>query len=67
MTVGSKTIANRIAIQPMEGCDGTADGKPDELTLRRYDKFAASGAGLIWEEATAVWEEGPRQPSPALD
>ena len=62
VTVGSKTIANRIAIQPMEGCDGTADGKPDELTLRRYDKFAASGAGLIWEEATAVWEEGRANP-----
>ena len=62
VTVGGKTIANRIAIQPMEGCDGTADGKPDELTLRRYDKFAASGAGLIWEEATAVWEEGRANP-----
>src|SRR5699024_975901 len=23
-------IPNRIAIQPMEGCDGTADGKPGE-------------------------------------
>ena len=44
VTVGGRTIPNRIAIQPMEGCDGTADGKPDELTLRRYDKFAASGA-----------------------
>lgn len=55
-------IRNRIAIQPMEGCDGTADGKPDELTLRRYDKFARSGAGLIWEEATAVLEEGRANP-----
>ena len=62
VTVGGRTIPNRIAIQPMEGCDGTADGKPDELTLRRYDKFAASGAGLIWEEATAVWEEGRANP-----
>ena len=57
-----KELPNRIAIQPMEGCDGTADGKPDELTLRRYDKFAKSGAGLIWEEATAVWEEGRANP-----
>ena len=47
------SLKNRMAIQPMEGCDGTRDGKPDELTLRRYDRFAASGAGLIWEEATA--------------
>ena len=57
-----REIPNRIAIQPMEGCDGAADGKPDELTLRRYDKFAKSGAGLIWEEATAVWEEGRANP-----
>ena len=62
--INGREIPNRIAIQPMEGCDGTADGKPAELTLRRYDKFARSGAGLIWAEATAVWEEGratPRQ------
>ena len=38
-------LPNRVAIQPMEGCDGTADGKPGELTLRRYDKFARSGRG----------------------
>lgn len=46
----------------MEGCDGTGDGKPDELTLRRYDRFARSGAALIWEEATAVCEEGRANP-----
>ena len=56
------TIPNRIAIQPMEGCDGTPDGKPDALTLRRYERFATSGAGLIWEEATAVCEEGRANP-----
>ena len=55
-------IPNRVAIQPMEGCDGTADGKPGELTLRRYDKFAHSGAGLLWAEATAVWEEARANP-----
>lgn len=60
--VNGREIPNRIAIQPMEGCDGTADGKPAELTLRRYDKFAHSGAGLIWAEATAVWEEGRANP-----
>ena len=55
-------LPNRVAIQPMEGCDGTADGKPGELTLHRYDKFARSGAGLLWEEATAVWEEARANP-----
>ena len=62
LSVGSLTIPNRVAIQPMEGCDGTADGRPDELTLRRYDRFARSGAGLIWEEATAIVEEGRANP-----
>jgi 2,4-dienoyl-CoA reductase-like NADH-dependent reductase (Old Yellow Enzyme family) len=48
----------------MEGCDGTADGTPGELTKRRYMRFARSGAGLIWFEAVAVVPEGrgnPRQ------
>lgn len=64
LTVRGHVIPNRIAIQPMEGCDGTPDGSPGELTLRRYDRFARSGAGLIWFEACATSEEvraNPRQ------
>ena len=57
-----KTIPNRLACQAMEGCDGTADGCPDTLTIRRYDRFARGGAGLIWFEATAVLEEGRANP-----
>src|SRR4051794_28194577 len=38
----------------MEGCDGTLDGAPDELTYRRYRRFGAGGAKLIWGEATAI-------------
>lgn len=60
--VGNITVPNRIAIQPMEGCDGTADGVPDELTIRRYDRFAESGAGLVWAEAVAIVEEGRANP-----
>lgn len=59
---GELTCPNRLAIQPMEGCDGTADGAPDELTLRRYDRFAESGAGLVWAEACAVVREGRANP-----
>lgn len=65
LTVGKHTLANRIAIQPMEGCDGTADGAPGELTIRRYDKFAASGAALVWFEACAVVREGRANPRQA--
>ena len=62
LRIGNKTIANRLACQAMEGCDGTPSGSPDELTIRRYDRFAKGGAGLIWFEATAVMEEGRANP-----
>src|SRR4051794_38993388 len=48
----------------MEGCDGTLDGSPGELTVRRYVRFGAGGAKLLWGEACAVTPEGratPRQ------
>ena len=61
-SVNKKNIPNRIALQAMEGCDGTSDGKPDELTKRRYARFAESDAGIIWFEATAVLPEGRANP-----
>lgn len=61
-TVGSRTVGNRLCIQPMEGCDGTLDGLPDELTYRRYQRFGAGGAKLIWGEATAIADEGRMNP-----
>lgn len=60
--LGKKMAANAIVIQPMEGCDGTADGRPDTLTNRRYDRFARSGAGMIWAEAVAIVPEGRANP-----
>ncbi|MBR4051285.1 MAG: flavin oxidoreductase/NADH oxidase [Clostridia bacterium] len=60
--IGKKAVQNRLACQAMEGCDGTADGSPDELTVRRYDRFAKGGAGVIWFEATAVMREGRANP-----
>ena len=62
LTLAGRTLRNRLAIQPMEGCDGTADGRPDALTLRRYRRFAQSGAALIWAEAVAVVPEGRANP-----
>ena len=50
----------------MEGCDGTLDGQPGELTLRRYRRFGAGGAKLIWGEAAAVVEEGRANPRQLL-
>lgn len=56
--VGPLVAGNALCVQPMEGCDGTLDGRPDELTYRRYRRFGAGGAKLIWGEAAAVVEEG---------
>ena len=56
--IGKHTVANRIALQPMEGTDGLEDGTPGELTWRRYERFAKGGAGLIWFEAVATVPEG---------
>lgn len=59
-------LRNSLATHPMEGFDGTADGAPGELTERRYMRFAESGAGLIWFEATAVQEDGRSSPRQLL-
>ncbi len=49
------TLANRIAIQPMEGWDATRDGNISESMLRRWHRLGCSGAKLIWGcEAAAV-------------
>jgi 2,4-dienoyl-CoA reductase-like NADH-dependent reductase (Old Yellow Enzyme family) len=60
--VGTRRVGNRLAIQPMEGCDGEPDGSPGELTLRRYRRFGAGGAKLIWAEACAVVREARANP-----
>ena len=60
--VGPVRLGNSMAIHPMEGCDGTPDGRPGELTWRRYERFAQGGAKLIWFEATAIREDGRANP-----
>jgi len=62
LSVRGVGIPNSMAIQPMEGADGTADGAPDVLTFRRYKRFAEGGAGLLWVEACAVVREGRANP-----
>lgn len=56
------TAENRVLFQPMEGCDGTENGAPDELTERRYLRFVEGAPGTIWFEATAVCNEGRANP-----
>lgn len=61
-SIYDRTLPNRLVIQPMEGCDGTLDGRPDTLTKRRYSRFSSGGASIIWFEATAVVHEGRANP-----
>lgn len=64
---GALAAANRFVIQPMEGWDGTRDGLPSELTLRRWRSFGRSGAGWIWGgEAVAVHPDGRANPHQLL-
>ncbi len=57
------TIGNRFAVLPMEGWDGTADGRPTAFTQRRWQRFGLSGAKLIWGgEAVAVRHDGRANP-----
>ncbi len=60
-------IGNRFCILPMEGWDGTEDGRPTDLTIRRWRHFGASGAKLIWGgEAVAVRHDGRANPNQLL-
>jgi 2,4-dienoyl-CoA reductase-like NADH-dependent reductase (Old Yellow Enzyme family) len=46
----------------MEGFDAEPDGAPGDLTVRRYRRYAAGGAGVIWFEATSVLADGRSNP-----
>ena len=51
----------------MEGWDGTRDGRPTDLTRRRWRRFGRSGAKLIWGgEAVAVRPDGRANPRQLL-
>ena len=61
------TIGNRFCILPMEGWDGTPDGRPSDYTKRRWKNFAISGAKLLWGcEAVAVRHDGRANPNQLL-
>jgi 2,4-dienoyl-CoA reductase-like NADH-dependent reductase (Old Yellow Enzyme family) len=62
--LGGVRTGNRFCILPMEGWDGTADGRPSDLTRRRWQRFGLSGAKLIWGgEAVAVQFDGRANPN----
>lgn len=59
-----KTIGNSLCILPMEGWDGTTEGRPTDFTRNRWKKFAISGAKLLFGcEAVAVCHSGKANPN----
>ena len=59
-----KTIGNSLCILPMEGWDGTTNGRPTAFTKNRWKKFASSGAKLLFGcEAVAVCHSGKANPN----
>lgn len=62
-SAGTFEVANRFAVLPMEGWDGTTDGRPTDLVRRRWERFGTSDAGLVWCEATAVHPDGRANPN----
>ena len=56
------SVANRLAVQPMEGYDSENDGSPSGLSKRRYLRYASGGSGIIWYEAVSVMHEGRSNP-----
>ena len=62
-SAGTKRVPNRFVALPMEGWDGTADGRPTDLVRRRWERIGNSGAGIVWGEATAVRPDGRANPN----
>lgn len=55
---------NRWVIHPMEGWDGTTDGKPTGDVQRRWRRFGEAGASVIFGgEAMAVRPDGRANPN----
>src|SRR5262249_8580985 len=62
--INGKRIANRFAVQPMEGWDGTTTGGVTDRVIRRWRRFGASGSKLICGgEAMAVRPDGRANPN----
>jgi 2,4-dienoyl-CoA reductase-like NADH-dependent reductase (Old Yellow Enzyme family) len=57
ITVGTRTVPNRIAINAMECCDADTGGNPTDSAFRRYERLARGNAGVIVVEALSVVDE----------
>ena len=51
VTIGGKTVPNRMAVGSMECNDADDEGSPSEATYARYEKYFEGGSGFIALEA----------------
>ena len=51
VTIGGRTVPNRLAVGAMECNDSDDDGNPSESTYARYEKMFDGGSGFISLEA----------------
>jgi len=45
LSMGNRTLHNRLAVLPMEGADAYPNGSPSKRTVRRYLRYAEGGSG----------------------
>ncbi|MDR1246740.1 MAG: 2,4-dienoyl-CoA reductase [Clostridiales Family XIII bacterium] len=57
VTVGGKTLPNRLAVGAMECNDADSDGNPSKATYSRYEKYFEGGSGFISLEAITCQRE----------
>ncbi|MFN2119771.1 MAG: 2,4-dienoyl-CoA reductase [Anaerolineales bacterium] len=55
--IGARTCVNRFFSQPMECCDGDAEGNPTDLTYQRYENLFKGEAGLVGLEAITITDK----------
>ena len=60
--VAGRAGATRVGVRPLGGGAAGPAGGPSDLVRRRWRRFGASGAGMVWAEATAVRADGRANP-----
>jgi 2,4-dienoyl-CoA reductase (NADPH2) len=66
MTLGTRSIRNRIMLAPMSVCYGAADGAVTDREIEHYARRAQGGAGVVITENFAVNMAGRQMPLQTL-
>ncbi len=57
VTIGGRTVPNRLAVGAMECNDADTEGNPSKATYERYEKYFEGGSGFISLEAATCQRE----------